>query len=101
MRYGTKLALRRLLIGVAALAIALAPLQAQPEDEIVHTVSAGDTLISIALAYGVTLDQLLTLNELDPEALLQIGQRLLVIRAPEYAEDPQADGADSAGETEA
>jgi len=84
-----------------ALAIALAPLRAQPEDDIVHTVSAGDTLISIALAFGVTLDQLLTLNELDPEALLQIGQRLLVIRAPEYAEDPEADDAVAEDETAA
>jgi len=101
MVYGTSLALRRLLIGAVALAIALAPLQAQPEDDIVHTVSAGDTLISIALAYGVTLDQLLTLNALDPEALLQIGQRLLVIRAPEYAEDPEADEAVAEDETAA
>ena len=95
--------MRRLLIGAVALAIAVAALQAQPEDDgdIVHTVSAGDTLISIALAYGVTLEQLLTLNELDPEALLQIGQRLLVIRAPEYAEDPEAAEAVSEDETAA
>ncbi len=72
-----------------ALAIGALLLQAQPEDDrdIVHTVDTGDTLISIAHAYGVTLDQLLSLNALDPEALLQIGQRVLVIRAPEFAED--------------
>lgn len=95
--------MRRLLIGIFTLAIALAPLQAQLEDDsdIVHTVSAGDTLISIALAYGVTLDQLLTLNDLDPEALLQIGQRLLVIRAPEYADDPEAEEAVAEDGTEA
>lgn len=93
--------MRRLLIGAVALAIALAPLQAQSEDDIVHTVSAGDTLISIALAYGVTLDHLLTLNELDPEALLQIGQRLLVIRAPEFADDAEAEKAAAEDETAA
>lgn len=69
-------------------ALALAALaSAQPaDDDLYHTVEAGDTLISIAFAYGVSLDQLLTLNDLQPEALLQIGQRLLVIRAPEFAE---------------
>lgn len=87
---------------MVALAIGVAPLQAQPEDDaaIFHAVAAGDTLISIALAYGVSLDQLLTLNDLDPEALLQIGQRLLVIRAPQFADDAdEADAPDSAEES--
>ena len=77
------------MIGILALAIGVGLLQAQPEDDvdIVHTVDAGDTLLSIAHAYGVTLDQLLTLNDLHPEALLQIGQRLLIIRAPEFADE--------------
>ena len=72
-----------------ALAIGALFLQAQPEEnvDIIHTVGSGDTLISIAHAYGVTLDQLLSLNDLDPEALLQIGQRLLVIPAPDFTED--------------
>jgi len=73
--------------------LSLAQAQADSED-LMHTVSAGDTLISIAHAYGVTLDQLLTLNNLQPEALLQIGQRLLVLRAPEFADN--ADDAESA-----
>lgn len=76
-------------MGIFALALGGAPILAQPEDDrdIVHIVDSGDTLISIALAYGVTLDQLLNLNALDPEALLQIGQRVLVIRGSEFAED--------------
>ncbi len=100
------MALRKLLIGMVALAIGAALLLGQPEDDadIFHTVDAGDTLISIALAYGVTLDQLLTLNDLHPEALLQIGQRLLVIRAPQFADDAddtiEADTADTAAEDE-
>lgn len=91
---------------MVALAIGAALLLGQPEDDadIFHTVDAGDTLISIALAYGVTLDQLLTLNDLHPEALLQIGQRLLVIRAPQFADDAddtiEADTADTAAEDE-
>ena len=94
---------------MVALAIGGALLLAQPDDDaqIFHTVDAGDTLISIALAYGVTLDQLLTLNDLDPEALLQIGQRLLVMRAPQFADDAEgiedsieADAADTTAEDE-
>ena len=99
MRCGRGFALRRLLSGIVALALGVLLLQAQPEDgDIVHTVDSGDTLISIALAYGVTLDQLLTLNDLNPEALLQIGQRLLVIPAPEFAEEESEPAAEE-GET--
>ncbi len=79
--------MRRVLFVCFALALSIALNLAQPEEDLVHTVGAGDTLISIAHAYGVTLDQLLTLNNLRPEALLQIGQRLTVMRAPEYADD--------------
>ena len=93
----------RLLVLCVLLPIGLSLAQAQADSaDLVHTVSAGDTLISIAHAYGVTLDQLLTLNDLQPEALLQIGQRLVVIRAPEFAENADAidgdDETDAAGE---
>ncbi len=89
-----------LLSGLLALALGLALLQAQPEADgsIVHTVEAGDTLISIALAYGVTLDQLLTLNDLQLESILQIGQRLLVIPAPENRDErDEAEALDASG----
>lgn len=52
---------------------------AQDSGDLVHTVAAGETLISIAGAYGVTLEQLLTLNELDRDAILPIGRQLIVI----------------------
>ncbi len=96
MQHGRGRALRRLLGGILALAIGAVLLQAQPEEtgDIIHTVDSGDTLISIAHAYGVALDQLLSLNDLDPEALLQIGQRLLVIPAPAFAEDDNEPAAD-------
>ena len=94
----------RLFIAFFALTLAALAL-AQPEDDadLFHTVEAGDTLISIAFAYGVTLDQLLTLNDLRPEALLQIGQRLLVIPAGEPAEgdsEPDVKSGDEAASTE-
>ncbi|MCY3780886.1 MAG: LysM domain-containing protein [Chloroflexi bacterium] len=72
---------------------ALMTVHAQQTDDLIHTVEAGETLISIANAYGVSLDQLLTLNNLDPDAYLQIGQRLLVI--PDAV---QTDGEEEAGE---
>lgn len=94
--------MRRVLIVCAWLALGSALNMAQSEGEdLVHAVGAGDTLISIAHAYGVTLDQLLTLNALQPEALLQIGQRLLVMRAPTYAEESAVDEAESAADAQA
>ncbi len=82
--------MRQLCIVLSFLA-AMMTLQAQQDGDLVHTVDAGDTLISIASAYGVTLDQLLSLNGLDLDAILPIGRRLIVIPdagQPEDAEEP-------------
>jgi len=91
--------LSRFLIACVILPVGLllARAQAANGDDLVHTVSAGDTLISIAHAYGVTLDQLLNLNGIDPEALLQIGQRLIVIPASELAADEGAGASEDEG----
>ena len=43
-----------------------------------HTVGEGDTLWSIALEYGTTVDEIASLNNLDPEALLTPGQELRI-----------------------
>lgn len=62
-----------LLYGLCALA--------QPEDsvaQITHVVSAGETLTAIAAAYGLTVNDIASANELDPNALLRIGQRLVI-----------------------
>ena len=51
----------------------------QPDGSIIHVVVAGDTLAGIAYAYGVTLDQLRQLNNLQPGYdILQIGQKITV-----------------------
>ena len=93
--------LHRFFAAVLLLTIGAAPLLAQPgnDADLLHTVGAGDTLISIAHAYGVTLDQLLALNDLDPEALLQIGQGLLVMRAADFAADEAGEASAEALET--
>jgi LysM repeat protein len=41
-----------------------------------HTVSAGETIVSIALKYGLDWQQLLTLNGLSEASVLQIGQQI-------------------------
>ncbi len=45
---------------------------------IIHEVQAYQTLITIAEAYGVTVDQILTLNSLQKDWPLQIGQKLII-----------------------
>lgn len=46
--------------------------------KIVHEVQAYQTLITIAQAYGVTVDSILALNGLQQDWPLQIGQKLLI-----------------------
>jgi LysM repeat protein len=50
----------------------------QADGSIIHTVQAGDTIDSIAVAYGLTRDQLLALNPLANPRIIQIGQQLTV-----------------------
>lgn len=44
----------------------------------VHTVVKGETFYSISRKYGVTLDQLYSMNGLDSSSVLKIGQELIV-----------------------
>ena len=75
--------MRRLWMILVIFSTILALPQAQSPDDLVHSVGAGETLIAIANAYGVTLERLLALNNLDPEAYLQIGQHLVILPAGE------------------
>ena len=57
------------------------PVQAQGQRDdgsIVHIVQPGDTLAAIAVAYGVKVSDLLTLNNMADASLLRIGQEILV-----------------------
>ncbi|MCA9932768.1 MAG: LysM peptidoglycan-binding domain-containing protein [Ardenticatenaceae bacterium] len=53
-----------------------------PTPQLTHIVHSGDTLWGVALAYGLSLDQLLAWNGLDQNALIVEGQALY-IRATE------------------
>ena len=73
----------RLVLLVFACLSAAASMSAQESDgEIRYTVRSGDNLTAIALAFGVTVDDLLALNGLDAEAVLWPGQSLVIAAAP-------------------
>jgi len=61
----------------------------RPDGSTVHTVQAGDTLFGMALAYGVTVDQIMQLNNLQAGDYLQIGQEL-VVKGPAGPPTPTA-----------
>lgn len=50
----------------------------EPDGKIVHTVAMYQTLSTIAAAYGVNVDTILSLNNLQADWPLQIGQKLIV-----------------------
>jgi LysM repeat protein len=54
-----------------------------------HVVSAGDNLWDIARQYGTTVDEIVGLNELDPEGVLALGQELLIPQAAEERDHGQ------------
>jgi len=45
---------------------------------IVHTVVSGETLTSIAAHYGTTVEAIAEANDIAPEQLLRVGQRLII-----------------------
>lgn len=49
-----------------------------PDGKLIHTVQAYQNLSTIAQAYGVTVDTILSLNSLQEEWPLQIGQALII-----------------------
>lgn len=49
-----------------------------PTPQLTHIVKSGDTALGIALLYGLSLDELAAYNNMDPNAILQIGQELMI-----------------------
>jgi LysM repeat protein len=52
---------------------------ATPTPQQSHIVQSGDTAWGIALRYGLTAEQLAAFNHISPDAILQIGQELLIV----------------------
>lgn len=51
----------------------------QEDGSVIHEVKAGQALWSIAVEYGLTVTDLINLNNLPAEPVLQIGQKLVVV----------------------
>lgn len=49
-----------------------------PGDHIIHTIVRGDTLTAIAKRYGITLRQLIEVNQIENPNLIRVGQRLII-----------------------
>jgi len=61
-----------------------------PDGSIVHVVEAGQSLYWIAETYGVTVNELLELNNRRLDDRLYVGDRILVRAAPEASPTPEA-----------
>lgn len=68
----------------------------KPDGTIVHIVAAGDTLISIAAMYDLTLDQLYEISGLSESTFLQVDQEVIVGQRPQ----PQEIGGSAIGPEE-
>jgi LysM repeat protein len=65
-----------------------------------HTIARGENLAGIARQYGITVDQLLQINNITNPNLIYAGQQLAVFTAPDSAA-PQAAASDPATQPEA
>ena len=54
------------------------PTTSSSEGRITHTVKSGDNLWDISRKYGVSVEQIRKLNGLSPNAVLKIGQKLII-----------------------
>lgn len=54
------------------------PASTNKNNKIVHTVKSGDNLWDISKKYGVSVEQIMRLNNLDKKAVLKIGQKLKI-----------------------
>lgn len=63
-----------------AIVIVPAPVRtsSEPQGPLIHTVEAGQTLLGIALAYGVDLETLLVLNGLETTSIIHPGDQILI-----------------------
>jgi murein DD-endopeptidase MepM/ murein hydrolase activator NlpD len=74
--------IRRFLVMLFALVILCVPAAAHAQQAdpgvIIHVVQRGETLFRIALSYGVTVQEIASLNAIVDPSNIQVGQRLLV-----------------------
>ncbi len=74
--------MRQQLLNVLLISLLIAaPVSAQGRTPIIYTVQAGDTLFSVGLRHRLSVQQLMTLNQLDTP-IIYVGQRLIVGELP-------------------
>ncbi len=66
------------------------------DGSVVHTIQPGDTLAAIAVAYGVPVAEILSLNNIDNPGMITIGQQI-IIRPPDESTGDDETGVE--GET--
>ncbi len=64
----------------------------QASERVVHTVQAGETLDSIAFAYGKTREELLAINNIADPRIIQIGQEIIISLPPTPTPTPSPQG---------
>ncbi len=64
------------------------PQNQRPDGSIIHVVGSGDTIDSIAVAYGTSRTEIMALNNLSDPRIIRIGQELLVREAAPATEIP-------------
>lgn len=74
----------------------VSPQNERDDGSIVHTVQSGDTIDSIAVAYGLTRADILALNNISDPRIIQIGQEL-IIRPPERSDEDDDENSDENG----
>jgi LysM repeat protein len=57
------------------------PQGARPDGSIVHVVRSGDTIDSIAVAYGTNRTEIMSLNNISDPRIIRVGQELLIREA--------------------
>ena len=87
-------------VAAPAFAAEVQPQAPQDNGSIVHTVRTGDTLAGIAVAYNVTIPDLLALNDMTPDQarLIYPGQELIVRAADANAASTGNEGASTDGQ---
>ncbi|HEX5351432.1 MAG TPA: LysM peptidoglycan-binding domain-containing protein, partial [Trichococcus sp.] len=67
--------------------------QNEAQENVIYTVKAGDTLYRIALEYGVTVRQLVEVNDIAQPRLIRLGQKIVIPKASTaVADSPQPFG---------
>ena len=75
--------------------VAALPIVLLPEGLRIHVVSAGETLVTIALRYGIAAEEIIAANDLADPDQLNAGQELVIPDEPKAPEEPEEEPIES------